>query len=364
MLLEDRISKIRADFLIRVTTILSVLALVGLPCSLFHALEFGWLPIQYLHVGTSVWILMTYAYRHRLSSNFLYISGVTNLLLVGLTSFIELGVFGIGYYCTFAAVLIITIMRGVKKGLISTVVLSVVLGGIGSAWSMGHFTFPYDYSIYVQSFNGWIPQFVVFFVIVGLMAVSVSTYVSGFKKLVNDVNQQKKDHEYLANHDALTGLPTLRLAMDRLNIAISLARREQRKVAALYLDLDGFKLINDTHGHDAGDQILQSISLRIQETMRTSDTACRIGGDEFLIILNNVDDYPSVDATCQRLIAAIGERIEYQGNTLQVGVSIGGAIFPDHAHDAKSLRHAADKEMYSVKKEGKNNFKIARQNAA
>jgi diguanylate cyclase (GGDEF)-like protein len=229
---------------------------------------------------------------------------------------------------------------------------------------MGHFTFPYDYSIYVQSFNGWIPQFVVFFVIVGLMAVSVSTYVSGFKKLVNDVNQQKKDHEYLANHDALTGLPTLRLAMDRLNIAISLARREQRKVAALYLDLDGFKLINDTHGHDAGDQILQSISLRIQETMRTSDTACRIGGDEFLIILNNVDDYPSVDATCQRLIAAIGERIEYQGNALQVGVSIGGAIFPDHAHDAKSLRHAADKEMYSVKKEGKNNFKIARQNAA
>jgi len=166
----------------------------------------------------------------------------------------------------------------------------------------------------------------------------------------------------LANTDSLTGLPTNRVATDRLNMAINIAKRDKSRVALLYLDLDGFKAVNDTLGHDAGDEVLKTVSTRILSAVRCSDTACRIGGDEFLIILPSIKTLSCIEDTCTRLIDIVGEKVHYNNQDLIVGVSIGVALFPDHANDITSLRIKADETMYIVKQEGKNNFKIATDN--
>ncbi|MCO7223411.1 ABC transporter substrate binding protein [Pleionea sp. CnH1-48] len=174
-----------------------------------------------------------------------------------------------------------------------------------------------------------------------------------------ELNQQKAEVEHLANHDQLTGLPSLRLALDRLNMAISSAKRNKDRVALLYLDLDGFKIVNDTHGHDAGDKVLQYVAYKMRSVIREMDTASRIGGDEFLIILTSMNERQELKSCCLRLIEEISSPMSYQNNALQVGVSIGVAVYPDDADSAIKLRKTADKLMYKVKRTGKNNFKLA-----
>jgi diguanylate cyclase (GGDEF)-like protein len=165
--------------------------------------------------------------------------------------------------------------------------------------------------------------------------------------------------EHMANHDTLTELPTLRLALDRLGVAISNSKRMDNKVALLFLDLDGFKQVNDVYGHEAGDIVLRSVAQRLLAVIREGDTACRIGGDEFTVLLAGIDNRNIVEEVCQRLIDSIGEKIIYKKTELTVGVSIGVALYPDHASDSVLLRKKADKAMYQVKKSGKNNYMFA-----
>ncbi len=160
----------------------------------------------------------------------------------------------------------------------------------------------------------------------------------------------------MANHDALTGLPTVRLAADRLDLEIEYAKRKEKKVALLFLDLDGFKLVNDTYGHEAGDIVLKTIAKRLLEVLRKTDTCCRIGGDEFLIIISDPQHKKDIEDVCQRIISSVGDKVDYQDVEIVVGVSIGVALYPDNASDANSLRQLADDVMYKVKKTGKNNY--------
>ena len=164
---------------------------------------------------------------------------------------------------------------------------------------------------------------------------------------------------FYAHHDQLTELPTLRLARERADLAVALAKREGKYCAMLFLDLDGFKKINDSYGHDAGDATLIEIANRLRSALRTSDTACRIGGDEFLIVLSEVQDQSAVEHLCARLISHIQQPIEFEGNQFSVGASIGAALHPNHGSDFEALRTAADTLMYEVKKNGKNNFRVA-----
>jgi diguanylate cyclase (GGDEF)-like protein len=189
--------------------------------------------------------------------------------------------------------------------------------------------------------------------------VSVPKAITGLSDLIDTVDQQKKKIEYLATHDALTGLPTLRLALDRLDVSISNAKRAKHKVALLSLDLDGFKQVNDTYGHEAGDMVLQSVAKRLEGVVREGDTACRMGGDEFIVLLSNIDHRDAVEEICKRLIASIGEPVSYENTDLVVGVSIGVAMYPDHAVNSAGLRKVSDDVMYIVKKSGKNNFLFA-----
>jgi len=162
----------------------------------------------------------------------------------------------------------------------------------------------------------------------------------------------------LAHSDFLTGLPNRPLFYDRLRQAIAQAKRHDQKLALLFLDLDGFKLINDRFGHDTGDALLQEVAQRLRHNIRGADTVARTGGDEFIVILNNVTHAEDAAIVAGKIIQALAERFIIHDNTCTIGGSIGISIFPDDSDEMETLVSHADDAMYKAKEMGKNNYQF------
>lgn len=175
--------------------------------------------------------------------------------------------------------------------------------------------------------------------------------------LVSDVTDQRKARELInqqANFDALTGLPNRRLMLDRLEQLIKQSTRSQTSLAVIYIDLDSFKDVNDSRGHDFGDELLKVVAQRLRSEVRDTDTVARIGGDEFVILLGQLDRPEKVDLIIRQLIKSLGEPIPIQGQMVYVTASFGISMFPTDGDDGKTLLLAADQAMYAAKSNGKN----------
>ena len=176
-----------------------------------------------------------------------------------------------------------------------------------------------------------------------------------------DITERKKAEEqiqYLATHDLLTDLPSLRFAKDRMSVALNMARRYKKAVAVMFIDLDGFKDVNDTLGHDAGDYVLKQVAKRLLSCVRETDTVARVGGDEFLIIATEINNPENAAQIAEKVIHLISQPIIFNGRQAVVSVSIGIALFPDDSIDMDQLIKKADEAMYRVKKAGKNGFRF------
>jgi len=176
-----------------------------------------------------------------------------------------------------------------------------------------------------------------------------------------DITERKLAEERaqsLAYYDALTGLPNRILLSDRLSKALATARRQRHKVALLFLDLDRFKIINDSLGHSAGDLLLQEVAKRLARCTRDQDTVARLGGDEFLIVLSNLKDIHDAAVAVERFMDAITAGFVVQGHSLSISCSLGVSIFPEHGADGETLIKNADAAMYSAKDNGRNNFRF------
>ena len=169
--------------------------------------------------------------------------------------------------------------------------------------------------------------------------------------LTDELSRQKEEMEYLALHDTLSGLPNRNLLNDRLEKRIAVSQRDRGCFALAMIDLDGFKDINDTLGHDAGDAVLQEIARRLSACVRSVDTVARVGGDEFVLLLDDLDTAGSLDI-CQRAAAEIARPVSVRGSEVRVGASIGIAMFPRHGEDVEMLTRHADQAMYAVKADG------------
>ncbi|TAN52141.1 MAG: EAL domain-containing protein [Rhodospirillales bacterium] len=177
----------------------------------------------------------------------------------------------------------------------------------------------------------------------------------------SDVTEARKKDERIkhqAYHDALTGLPNRLLLQDRLAHALDLARRDVMRVAVMFLDLDRFKIINDSLGHDVGDLLLQGVSERLQLCVRKSDTVSRLGGDEFVIILTDFGSTAELAHLADRIVSFITEPFELAGQTLHAGTSIGLAVFPQDGIDANDLLKNADTAMYQAKAAGRSTYRF------
>ena len=153
-----------------------------------------------------------------------------------------------------------------------------------------------------------------------------------------------------ATHDALTGLPNRALFFERLRFAMAQAMRETRRFGVVNLDMDGLKPINDSLGHRAGDAAIREVAARIRATTRAADTAARVGGDEFGVILSEIGDRAGAQAHADRLASAIGSAFEFEQRPLRLGASVGVAVFPDDGDALEALLETADQAMYSHKR--------------
>jgi diguanylate cyclase (GGDEF)-like protein len=185
--------------------------------------------------------------------------------------------------------------------------------------------------------------------------------VAELERTIEQLNKEMQERQRFelelrrqALHDALTGLPNRALLMDRLELAIKLARRNRHSLTLLFIDLDRFKIVNDSLGHDAGDQLLKTVTQRVSQCVRTSDTFARLGGDEFVLLLPNAVPDDVLARLIERIAAAVCEPVQLGGHEVAVTCSIGCSVYPQDGEDAVTLLKHADVAMYRAKEQGRN----------
>ena len=184
---------------------------------------------------------------------------------------------------------------------------------------------------------------------------------SGYRGVTREITAQmlaEARAQHMASHSSVTGLPNRAMFGHLLSLAIPTAKRYNRQFAVLHVGLDRFRAINDSLGHAAGDQLLQAAGQRLRETLRASDLVAHIGGDEFLVMLQEVEDAAQAGRASRKLLSAMLKPFPLLGFECRVTASIGGALFPAHGEDETSLLHHADAAMYQAKDEGRNNFQV------
>ncbi|MDQ2075128.1 diguanylate cyclase domain-containing protein [Marinimicrobium sp. ABcell2] len=185
--------------------------------------------------------------------------------------------------------------------------------------------------------------------------------IEGAVIVFHDAHQsgsEVKKMRHLAQHDALTGLPNRQLLMERLTHAIGMAKRHRKQVALLFVDLDYFKGINDAFGHTVGDHLLQDVAEKIVSCVRLTDTVCRHGGDEFVILLTEIEEREDTAQIAEKLLAKFAGPHIIDGHEFHLTLSVGISIYPENGMDADTLLRNSDMAMYSIKENGRNSFQF------
>jgi diguanylate cyclase (GGDEF)-like protein/PAS domain S-box-containing protein len=183
-----------------------------------------------------------------------------------------------------------------------------------------------------------------------------------YQSITRDISQRKKAEEqlrHLATHDALTGLPNRTLFYERLNRAVARAQRQNTKIAVFFLDLDDFKLLNDSYGHAAGDELLKKIGARLCENIRENDTVARLSGDEFTLILEDISTLENAELIAEKVMDTLSAPFLIADiHEVYISSSLGICLFPEHAGKPEELLQKADQAMYEAKRRGKNRYQI------
>ncbi|PHS66470.1 MAG: GGDEF domain-containing protein [Thalassobium sp.] len=194
----------------------------------------------------------------------------------------------------------------------------------------------------------------------GDFLILMSEYdVTSLHKALQDARDAQEKLQQMAYYEALTGLPTLHLFQDLAAAHIAHAQRKQEKLAVMFIDLDGFKTVNDTYGHEIGDQVLKEVAQRLKSSLRVSDLLARSGGDEFVALQLDIRSKQDALSFAEKMTSILARPVATHQGNIPIGASIGVALFPDHGHDLKTLINAADKAMYQVKRNGKNGVSMA-----
>ena len=180
----------------------------------------------------------------------------------------------------------------------------------------------------------------------------------GVSQDITDRKRREEEVRFLAYHDSLTSLPNRRLLDDRLAQALALAERRDARVAVMLVDLDDFKQVNDSHGHRGGDAVLREVAQRLAGCMRKADTLARHGGDEFAIVIPDLQQESDCRVVSEKLLRALEAPFHVDGQPMRLGASIGVSLYPQDARDSDALLRNADAAMYRAKQLGKNNYRF------
>jgi len=318
----------------------------------------GWKSIYLLHIVMGVLAFVIFSNRNRIEAKHQGVLLGTVGLVLGASGLASFGFTGSGAQYLLLSCLVFGLLSSTRNTWIASVVALCIWMASATGFITGTLKLPFDANLAIKDWVFWANTFDVFAVFM-FFNWAIAAFRDSTQVLFDEVSRQREVILHQATHDALTGLPTLRLAHDRMNMAISHAKRDQTKVAILFIDLDGFKAANDSFGHDAGDEVLRVVAKRLLESIREGDTAARQGGDEFILILTSVGDIESLLKRSNALVKTISEPIPYDSQLVNIGASIGIAIYPDNGSTGEEILKNADAAMYRVKKSGKNGVAIA-----
>ena len=359
----DQLLALRHTFLDRMWGGMLLISVIGVPVSLSRAFSTGWQVIYSLHIAMGLVATVLFFARARVS----YLAKLYILIalfaLVGATGVFTLGLLGSGVWFLVMCSLLTSTFFSMRVGIITAILVTLLLVLAGSLFVTGVLRVPYDANVYAVSIGGWATLLITTSVMPFVVFTAFGEYQRTIFNLVHEVQQQRDHIADLAARDHLTGLPTANLANDRLQMKMSLALRNDARVAVMFVDLNGFKVVNDTWGHEAGDLLLQEIANRLRQCTREGDTVARIGGDEFVVLLGDLKTRQEAIPVAEKIIDQVCRPVNYAGQSITSGVSIGISIFPEDAADIATLRRLADRAMYQVKRGGKNGFAFADSNA-
>lgn len=355
----DRLQAVRVLLLERLWRGMMLVAVIATPVSILRAQSTGWLPLYSIHAALGSLIVLLYLIRDTLSYRLKIMLLLAVYWTIGLAGVFTLGLLAAGILFLVLSGMVTSTFVSRRAGVMNAVATGVVLSIAGLLFISGVLTVPLDANLYVTSLRGWANLVVVTSIVMYFFFSAFGIYQKTTVDLLQEVQQQSDQIAELAARDHLTGLPLANLANDRLQMKMQAALRSGGKVALMFVDLNGFKEVNDTLGHEAGDHVLQAIAGRLSNSVRGEDTVARVGGDEFLVILGSLRDRQEAVPIAEKIIANIGQPIAHAGHSIVSGASIGIAIFPEDAADFATLRRLADRAMYQVKRRGSSGFAFA-----
>lgn len=269
------------------------------------------------------------------------------------------GLLGNGLLWSMLLIMLVTLCFGIKKGLLWTLAIGCYAVFIGANFIYGSLTTEVDPEIYVTSFSGWATAIFGSVLPLVVAVIIIGTLYETARLTLIKLNKQRLEITLLAERDALTGLYNARIFYELIEQVIERSRRHNSWVYLVNMDLDGFKQINDTFGHHAGDQILKSVAKQLVKATRTVDTLCRVGGDEFLVLIEYPERHSQseMEELMRRIQEAIEEPLNYDNTTLSISTSIGYVEFNAEQNPELSnideLLKRADQEMYKNKEKKK-----------
>tara|TARA_R110001599_G_scaffold353463_1_gene592963 strand:- start:4738 stop:5847 length:1110 start_codon:yes stop_codon:yes gene_type:complete len=351
--------KIRMDVVDRILLGAFILAILGVPASLSRYPITGWLPLYTAHVTLGAIAITSYLTRRQMPIRTKIFIVIGLFSCVGIGGLIQLGLLGVGMWWLVVTSLLFSMLHTPLSGLIFTIFTALGVLAIGWCFINGVLTVPVDPNTYLTSWSSWITLVVATSIMPFFVFQAVQSLQSATHDLFEEVTAQRNRIEELANRDPLTGLLAPRQLTDRLNFMLATSRRYKQRIALLFLDLDGFKSVNDTYGHECGDLMLKEQARRFVSVLREEDAIFRVGGDEFIVLLSQAGSEEQIAKVALRLTQLSTLPFKYLDDSMSVGLSIGISIYPDNGADERTLRLHADQAMYEVKKSGKNGYRFA-----
>ncbi|MEH6557445.1 MAG: diguanylate cyclase [Oceanicoccus sp.] len=358
--MDDRLQQVLDQVLNRTVILLTIFAIPTALSSVVRAVSHGWQPVFGLQLGIVTVLLIATWWRHQITSTTKAALLISSCVFVAWAGLYTFGVMAsAGHWLAVLAIFLIGMVCNTKSAIIGTGIVLAGIAAIGLFEVSGYIEPAITPAVFVSAAGSWVVELLCSLLFIATVFPTVSDYKAATREMIAASETRRNKIAYLAEHDQLTDLPLLRTARDRLDMACSRARRNKAKAALFFIDLDGFKTLNDTHGHDAGDACLKAIATRLNTRLRAEDTASRIGGDEFVVVLDEISGSFEATQLAAELIELINVPTSFSNAELQVGASIGIAMFPDNSLNAQRLQPLADKAMYEAKQAGKNRYVLS-----
>ncbi|MCV6590617.1 MAG: GGDEF domain-containing protein [Marinobacterium sp.] len=349
---------LQAQLINRMVTIWTFMAIAALGLTLARATESGLTLPNLLPGILACATLLLATFQNKLDTQHKAVALALISLAAGLSSIYRLGLLAPGTIFLPLSAITLAMVFSARVVTLFTGALLLLFGGLSSTFIFSNQPLPTPPGELLSSFTHWSLYALSLACVIAISCMLIIQYREQTARLVQELSAERDKLSQRAHYDELTGLPQARFCNNRLIRACHRAERKDLKVALLFVDLDDFKAVNDTWGHDAGDHCLQTAAQRMQDVCGKDHIVSRISGDEFLLILRNVENLAAVEALSARLVESISTPMSYEDGNFKVGISIGIVMFPDHTADPRRMRSLADHAMYDAKRGGKNTWAI------